>query len=123
MDYPPSLPEDVKARAFRAANGELGVLSDDAPSFLAACRSDGVDVLGWELWVVDHGWASDFSSPVPSKGVWCGGIPLVGHDVPAVWGGEGNADETERQLASLDLAAEVEPAWLPHVRVNFTLDG
>ena len=122
--YPPSLADDVKARAFRATNGELGVLPSDAASFLAACRDDGVEVLGWELWVVDHQWGLENNSPVPSKGSWCGGIPIQDHVVPAVIGGSGNADKTEDQLAALDLSAEVQQEWLPYVRVNFTLaDG
>jgi hypothetical protein len=122
MAYPPSLPEDVKSRAFRAANGEIGVRPADASSFLAACRSDGVEVLGWELWVVDHDWGNETNEePVAAKGSWCGGIPMQNHDVPAVVGGEGDVDETLRQLSSMDLTAEVKPRWLAHVRVNFTL--
>jgi hypothetical protein len=54
MMFPPSLPDYVKARAFRATNGELGIMPGDAGAFLDACRSDGVEVLGWELWIVDH---------------------------------------------------------------------
>jgi hypothetical protein len=123
MMYPPSLSDDLKARAFRASNGELGILPADAPSFLAACRSDNVEVLGWELWVIDHQWGVEPNSPVPAKGSWCGGIPMQGSDVPAVVCGEGDVDETERQLGSVDLDVEVMPAWLPQVRVNFTLDG
>ena len=119
--FPPSLSDDVKARAFRAGNGELGILPADAPIFLAACRSDGVEVLGWELWVVGHSWDFDSNLPVPAEGLWCGGIPVNDGDVPAVIGGEGDADETERQLAATDLESEVQAAWLPHVRVNFTL--
>jgi len=121
--YPPSLPHDVKARAFRASNGELGILPADAAVFLAACRSDDVEVLGWELWVANHGWDFENNVPVPAQGVWCGGIPVNDADVPAVIGGEGDADEIERQLAATDLDKEVQAAWLPHVRVNFTLDG
>jgi hypothetical protein len=48
---------------------------------------------------------------------------VQGSDVLAVWGGEGDVDETERQLAAIDLGAEVQRAWLPHVRVNFTLNN
>jgi hypothetical protein len=121
MMYPPSLPKDVKARAFRASNGELGVLLADTPSFLAACRSDKVEVLGWELWVVDHDWDFETNAPVLAKGSWCGGIPVQGIAVLAAIGGEGNLDETERQLAATNINAEVIPAWLPHLRANFTL--
>lgn len=41
--------------------------------------------------------------------------------MPAVYGFDGDADEADRQLASLDLPSEVLPEWLPHIRVNFTL--
>ena len=122
MMYPPSLPQDVKARAFLASNGELGIIPADASTFLSACRADGVEILGWELWIVDHYWDIDSNTPVPARGSWCGGIPVRGYDVPGVWGGEGDVDETERQLSSIDLASEVQPAWLAHVRVNFTLN-
>lgn len=45
---------------------------------------------------------------------------MRGYDAPAVVGGQDDAYETERQLASM-LSDEVQVAWLPHVRVNFTL--
>jgi hypothetical protein len=122
MMCPPSFPKDMEARAFRAGNGELGIPPDDTSFFLAACRSDGVMVLGWELWLVDHEWDFTADSPVPAMGSWCGGIPVQGSDVLAVIGGDGDVDETERQLTSLNWKAEVEPVWLPHIRVNFTLD-
>jgi len=120
MFYPPSLSEIAKARAFRATNGELGVLIDDVEVFLQACRSSGTEVLGWELWIVDHAWGED-NSPVPAEGLWCGGIPVCKLNIPSVIGGDGDVDETERQLAAFDIIAEVQPEWLPHVRVNFTL--
>jgi len=121
MMYPPSLPEGVRERAFRASNGELGILPADASAYLAACRSDGVEVLGWELWIVDHYDSPDGNDPIPAKGSWCGSIPVVYGDVHAIIGGEGDIDETERQLSSTHLAAEVQTMWLPYVRVNFTL--
>lgn len=121
MFWPPSLDPVVSARAFHATNGELGVLPEDVASFLAACRENDIEVLGGELWVVDHVWDQHFNGPVSAPGLWCGGIPMKGHDIPVVYGFDGNADESERQLASLDLSSEVLPEWLPHVRVNFTL--
>lgn len=48
---------------------------------------------------------------------------MEGYDLPVVYGFDGDADESERQLAELDLSSEVPPEWLPHVRVNFTLGG
>ena len=123
MLYPPSLPADVKARAFHAKNGELGIFLTDTAAFLAACRSDSVVLLGWELWLVNHGWSTKTNLPVPAEGLWCGGIPVNDGHVPAVIGGQGDVDETERQLGATDLDSEVQAAWLPNVRVNFTIDG
>ena len=48
---------------------------------------------------------------------------MIEGDGPAIIGGEGDVDETERQLAATDLESEVQAAWLPHVRVNFTIGG
>lgn len=121
MLWPPSLDPLIRSQAFHATNGELGVLPKDVTPFLAACRHDRVDVLGWDLWVVDHAWGERFSGPVPAPGSWCGGIPVSRHEAPAVYSFNGDADKAERQLAALDLAVEVLPEWLPHVRVNFTL--
>ena len=120
MMYPPSLPADVKARAFVATNGELGIIPNDAPMFLQSCRADSVEVLGWELWLVNHTWESE-NAPVASVGLWCGGIPCSDEVAPAVVGGTGDVEETERQLAAFDIDAKVQPKLLPHVRVNFTL--
>jgi hypothetical protein len=122
MMYPPSLPDEVRARAFRAGNGELGVLPADAPTFLAACRRDDVKVLGWELWVVDHQPDFDTNMVVPAAGWWSGLIPVQDQVEPSVIAGDGNAVEAEKQLASVDLSAEVRPDVLPYIRVNFTLD-
>ncbi len=122
MMSPPSLPKDVKDRAFRAHNGELGILLADISAFLDACRSDRVRVLGWELWVVDHRWDAETNWPVPEPGSWGGGIPVIDQEVPAVIGGDGDVDETGRQIASFDFKKEVRSDWLSHVRVNFSLD-
>jgi hypothetical protein len=120
MMSPPSLADDVVRRAFRADNGELGVLYADAREFLEACRSSGVEVLGWELWIIDHAWGRT-NVPVPASGSWCGGIPVIGDDLPAVVSGDGDADDTERQLGSFDPEVTVRPEWLSFIRVNFTL--
>jgi len=111
MTFPPSLPAEIRARAFTASNGELGLLLSDAPAFLSACRADGVPVLGWELWLAD-----------PLSGNWTGLIPVRGSDVPTVFATNSDATDSERELANLDLS-EIEPSVLPCIRVNFTLDG
>ena len=71
MMFPPSLPEDLHARAYHAFNGELGVRPDDVTSFLQICNQDDVEVLGWELWVVDHAMSAEMNEPVPAPGLWC----------------------------------------------------
>lgn len=108
-------------RAFHAPNGELGIHPEDVTTFLAACRKDRAEVLGWELWVIDHAWGDHINGPVKAPGTWCGGIPINGNKLPVVFSFCGDVDETERQFQSVDLQAEVLPDWLPHVRVNFTL--
>lgn len=120
MTYPPSLPHTVRARAFVASNGELGVLPQDVGAFLSACRADAVEVLGWELWLADHAWG-DGGRPVSAIGMWCGGIPVAGESAPSIISGIGDVDDSQRQLEELDLSAEVDAKWAPHVRVNFTL--
>ncbi|WP_428391710.1 hypothetical protein [Lichenicoccus sp.] len=102
-------------------NGELGVLPDDVASFLRICKQDEVEVLGWELWVVDHTWGAEMHEPVPAFGLWCGGIPLQNEPFPAIVGGTGDLEDTLKQLSAFDFEAEVQPSWLPYVRINFTL--
>ena len=58
MLYPPSLSAEIRARAFRAMNGELGIRPEDVGAFLDICDSDGIEVLGWEAWVADHAWVA-----------------------------------------------------------------
>jgi hypothetical protein len=120
MMFPPSVSEHVKARAFRAHNGELGILPSDAAAFLQACRSDKVRVWGWELWIVDHQ-CNFFEKPIPAIGSWCGIVPVPEGDVPVVITGAGDVDETERQIACFDFEAEVAEPWRHYVRVNFLL--
>ena len=118
---PPSLPGDVKSRAFVASNGELGICFGDFHSFLTACRGDHIEVLGWELWIVDHTWPKDGGWPVRAVGLWCGGIPIRSEPVLAFIGGEGDAEAAQQQLASIDIENDVDPNWHPYLRVNFTL--
>jgi hypothetical protein len=105
------------------AYGGVDITRSTPPSLMsgAFALTEPLEVLGWELWVVDHAWGKHFNGPVPAPGLWCGGVPVKGHDIPVVYGVDGDADEAERQLANLDLSSEVLLEWLPHVRVNFTL--
>jgi len=45
--HPPSLPAEVLARAFADLDGALGLVPQDAPAFLEACKTDGLTPLGW----------------------------------------------------------------------------
>ncbi|MDF1633952.1 hypothetical protein [Mycoplana sp. MJR14] len=119
MLFPPSLSADLLARSFRATNGELGVLLIDATAFLDACDADDVAVLGWELWLVDHGWDRS-GQPCLAPGYWIGVIPTRDGS-GSVIGGSGNSDCTRNDVATLDLQAIIEDRWLPFVRINFTL--
>jgi hypothetical protein len=111
MMSPPSLPLEVRERAFTATNGELGLLLSDASAFLSACRADNVEVLGWELWLVD-----------PFSRQWTGLLPMVGSATPGVFSFDSDASTSEKQLAELDLN-QIEASVLPCIRVNFTLDA
>ena len=109
--YPPSLATDILDRSFAASNGELGILPSDVADFLEACRKDRVEMLGWELGLLD-----------PHTGCYSGLMSIPNSTTPVVFTGSGDLDQTERELATLKLADEVGPAILPNIRVNFTLD-
>ena len=121
MMYPPSLPQAVLSRSFRAGNGELGLLLKDAPAFLDACQADAVNVLGWELWLVNHDWNTALNEPGAAPGYWCGLIPTLDHPLPGVFHGSGDLNATRKELASLDVQV-IDPRWSEYVRVNITLD-
>src|ERR1700761_2910209 len=101
MFAPPSLPRDIVDRSFVAQNGEFGIKIEDAAAFLNACDADCIELLGWELWLVDHAVAST-KVPHKSEGNWSGLIPTIGDDAPSVIGGEGDLEETRRQIAACD---------------------
>ncbi len=120
--FPPSLPQPVISRAFHADNGELGIAPADATAFLDACEADLAEVLGWELWLVDHVWSASRNESTKAPGYWCGLIPVRGSSLPNVVHGDGDRDLTRKELADLDLNALVEPRWSEYLRINFTLD-
>lgn len=123
MLSPPSLSDQLIARAFHASNGELGILPADAELFLATCATDDIEVLGWELWLVDHRCDPSGSRPVRSIGSWCGLIPTLHGPLPAVVGGSGHRKQTSLEIAALKLPELIDGNWLPFARYNFTLDG
>lgn len=123
INYPPTLPADILARAFRAPNGELGIMPSDADAFIDACDAAGIGLLGWELWLIDHRIGARDAEPQPAPGLWCGLIPMLGHAAPAVIGGSGNSAHTRQDIAAMDLDARVAGKWRPYLRINFTLDA
>jgi hypothetical protein len=122
MLYPPSLPLEMLTRTFRAANGELGLLPADVPAFLDVCQADGVGVLGWEMWVVDHAFDAGARAPRSARGSWCGLIPMRSHPLPAVVAGTGDLASTRAQIAEIELDLMIDVRWHPYIRMNITLD-
>ena len=110
MSVPPSLPRALEKRSFRSKSGELGILPADCQKFLKACERDGIRVLGWELWIVDHRWDFKANRPVTSPGDWCGGIPTK--DGMSVMSGTGKLPQVD------DIAKK----YASYLRFNFTLD-
>ena len=135
MLTPPSLSSHVVDRAFRAANGELGIRREDIDVFLAACERDKVAIFGCEAWLVNHRAAFE-GDPIPALGQWCGMIPMKGSDDPMVFsfgvdGPESNEpwsefvrrsiSEVRAELSGFDPESELPQKWLPHFRINFTI--
>jgi hypothetical protein len=122
MLFPPSLPAPVLSRAFRAGNGELGLQLADASAFLEACVADQVEVLGWELWVVDHALSTKNNTLGAAPGCWSGLIPMMDSPVLNVIHGDGSLAEVRAQLQEVqkDLN-QIVPEWFPWVRINFTI--
>lgn len=124
MLFPPSLSTEVLDRSFRAQNGEVGVLLGDAEAFLAACDRDEIELLGWELWLVDHICDPDSGEPQRQDGVVWGTVPtgaMLEPSPPMFVGGSGNSQQTRRDIAALSLHDEIKARWLGHIRFNFTL--
>lgn len=105
------------ARSFFARNGELGIHLSDVIAFLDACRKDGIDVLGWEVWIINYRELGQFS-----PGSWTGLIPTP-DDSTAVIDGDGDADQVQQQFLLFQPVIDVAPVWLPHLRVNITIDA
>ena len=122
MEFPPSLSPEIRARAFHAVNGEIALRPADATAFLDACQADGVSVLGWELWLVDHVFDSASKHPRRTAGSWCGLIPLRGGELPAVIAGSGGLEATREQIAAIDLDRLLEAPWREAIRIHITLD-
>lgn len=116
MPHPPSLPQSVADRSFRARNGELGLTREDALTYLAACATDGIEVLGWELWLIDHNWGFSGEPAEFMPGVWTGAIPR--HDAPgtSIFGGTGDLACTRREIAEFDIEGSVAHSARPYVR-------
>jgi hypothetical protein len=110
MSLPPSLPRALAKRSFHAKSGAVAVLPSDAPAFLKACEKDGIRVLGWALWIVDHRWDLTKNKPVKSEGDWCGGIPTK--DGMGTMSGNGKLPAVE----------DIAKRYADYLRFNFTID-
>ena len=86
-------------------------------AFPEACRKDDIAVLGWEVWIINHRELGHFS-----PGSWTGLIPLTDGST-AVIGGDAGADDVQKQCALFLPASKVAPFWMPHLRVNVTIDA
>jgi hypothetical protein len=111
----------ILARSFRAANGETAVRPADALAYLDACVSVGVEIDGWEAWLVDHS-IDETGQFLARKGAWSGLVPVRGAATPTVVGGEGDAEECRAQVEGLDFDGMFEPQWRPYIRINFTIE-
>lgn len=70
-------PPELEQSAFRATNGEFGWTRDQIPEVVDLLRSDGIGILGGELWWVQEpgdaaGWAQGLSaSEIGEVGYLC----------------------------------------------------
>lgn len=120
-DFPPSLATAVLARAIKTSTGELGICREDVDEFLGACFRDCINVLGWEIWLVDHAWSTASSEPQPAAGGISGIVPMLGSEQPSIVGGSGDLEQTAAQIASAYWEDFVDQHYTPHLRFNFTL--
>ena len=111
----------ILARSFRASNGETAVSPADAIAYLDGCLAHGVEIDGWEVWLVDY--EIDAKGRFfARKGGWSGLVPVRGARTPSVVGGEGDAEECRAQVEALDIDGMFEPQWRPFIRINFTIE-
>lgn len=120
-DCPPSLDPAVVDRAWKAANGELAFLATDVDLVLDACEHDGVAVLGWELWLLDH-WLDENNILLVRPGIWTGLIPDP-HGAVGVWASNADLHASREEIRRIDWRSQVAPELHPFVRYNFTFDG
>jgi hypothetical protein len=120
LNYPPSLPPEVMGRAWRASNGELGIMPSDAEAFLDACERDSIQVLGWELWLVDH-WLEGENTLVSRSGIWTGLIPDIQGAV-GVWASNADLNGSRDEIRRVDWRPQIQRELHDFVRYNFTLD-
>jgi hypothetical protein len=121
MEFPPSLSDDVLIQAFHASNGELSILPADADLFLTAYERDHVELLGWDLWLIDHADEPDSGEPVRSPSSWCGLIPSL-DSRNRILGGEGDRGQTRSHIRAteLELPQSVDARWMPSTSLWLT---
>ena len=130
---------DAKAtapgRCFLAGDGEVGIPLVAVEVFLDSCEDDGLGVLGWELWLVDHA-LSPAGTLKPAPGQWVGSVPrhgdeggvTIGGEVELRRDGESKQDFARRSVGVVRSQvgafepSEVPEAYRSALRVNFTLD-
>jgi hypothetical protein len=132
---PQSLSPEVRGRAFVAGNGELGIALRDIEAFLASCEGDGLAILGWEAWLVDHADGPKIG-PRRAVGEWTGLIPATTGTWPTVIGDETDGTRTDEswpefvrrsvlaaraQISEVEWEKEVAAEWREFLRVNFTM--
>jgi hypothetical protein len=127
IEFPRSCPADILERAFRAINGELGILPSDFEGFLSACEQSHILVLGWETWLIGR-----------ADGQWDGLIPPERGNTPMIIGGDApprNDCESWRdycsraanlacsQIRKLDPVGSTLATARARIRLNFTLEA
>jgi hypothetical protein len=123
MTWPASLDADIVARSFHCGDGEIGILAGDVSAFLDACERDGLALLGWDLWLV-----APFPKPMAGLSVPMSvilgvvpGFALLAGGPPTVIHGTGDIAAIRRDLAAFAPERLIAAAWLPCIRINFTL--
>src|SRR5262249_4593751 len=102
---PPLCPLTSFAARFSPPTARPAFGPSAAEAFLQACETDGIEVLGWEAWIVHHRWDFDANWPRPAYGSWCGLFPTESHG--ELVGGTGDAGAARREIAEFTL----EPGW------------
>ncbi|MCA9281945.1 MAG: hypothetical protein KDA30_07895 [Phycisphaerales bacterium] len=135
--FPPTLEHEVIDRTFRpGGTRDCGFRPEDLDFVFDACLRDSVAIHDSELWIMDHRAAFE-GDPIPAKGHWCGLIPEIDSDIPAVWttgpselvGDHSwqdrvihSVNEMRTYYAAREWEESTDPRYLRLIRVNFTFE-